>query len=96
MIEKDYYKMLLIGKIIDSDLCCSQSTRLKRAIEKKKPELIGRKKIVLHHDNARPHTSLATRQKLMDLSWKVLMRPSYSSDIAPLDYHLFRSLQKFS
>ncbi|EGI62126.1 Histone-lysine N-methyltransferase SETMAR, partial [Acromyrmex echinatior] len=27
------------------------------------------------------------------LGWKVLMHPSYSSDIALSDYHLFRSLQ---
>jgi len=34
-----------------------------------------------------------TRQKLRELGWEVLMHPLYSSDIAPSDYHLFRSLQ---
>jgi len=37
--------------------------------------------------------SLATHQKLRERDWKVLMPPSYSSDLAPLDYYLFRSLQ---
>jgi len=34
-----------------------------------------------------------TRQKLRELCWEVLMHPPYSPDIAPSDYHLFRSLQ---
>jgi len=34
-----------------------------------------------------------TRQKLRELGWEVLMHLPYSPDIAPLDYHLFRSLQ---
>jgi len=32
---------------------------------------------------------------LRELGWEVLMHPPYSSDIAPSDYHLFRSLQNF-
>jgi len=34
-----------------------------------------------------------TRQKLRELGWEVLMHSPYSLDIAPSDYHLFRSLQ---
>jgi histone-lysine N-methyltransferase SETMAR len=48
---------------------------------------------VFHHDNARPHTSLATRRKLLELDWEVMQHPPYSPDLAPSDYHLFRSLQ---
>lgn len=88
-----YYEVLLPGETIDSDLYCQQLIRLKQAIEKKRPELINRKGIVYHHDNARPHTSLMTRQKLRELGWEVLMHPPYSPDLAPSDYHLFRSLQ---
>ncbi|GBP09961.1 Disintegrin and metalloproteinase domain-containing protein 10 homolog [Eumeta japonica] len=36
--------------------------RFKQEVEKKRPESINRKRIVLHHDNARPHASLATQQ----------------------------------
>ena len=34
-----------------------------------------------------------TRQKLLQLGWEVLIHPPYSPDIAPSDFHLFRSLQ---
>lgn len=45
--------------------------------------------VVFHH-NARLHASLVTRQKLLRLGWDLL---PYSPDLAPSDYHLFRSLQ---
>ncbi|EFN78228.1 Histone-lysine N-methyltransferase SETMAR, partial [Harpegnathos saltator] len=48
-----------------------------------------------HQDNARPHTSIVTRQKFRELGWEVLMHPPYSPDLAPSDYHLFLSLQNF-
>ena len=31
--------------------------------------------------------------KLKDFGWEVLQHPTYSPDIAPSDFHLFRSLQ---
>ena len=34
-----------------------------------------------------------TRQKLLQLGWEVLIYLPYSPDIAPLDFHLFWSLQ---
>ncbi|GFW04675.1 histone-lysine N-methyltransferase SETMAR [Trichonephila clavipes] len=46
-------------------------------------------------DNARPHTSVVTRQNIWDLGWKVLMHPPYSPDLAPSDYHLFLVFQIF-
>jgi len=36
---------------------------------------------------------LQTLQKLLEFNWDVLPHPPYSPDIAPSDYHLFRSLQ---
>ena len=33
------------------------------------------------------------RQKLLQFGWEVLIHPLYSPDIAPLDFHLFWSLQ---
>ena len=67
--------------------------RLKQAIRKKRPELINRKGVVFHHDKARPHISLVTRQKLRELGWEALMHQPYSPDLAPFHYHLFRSLK---
>lgn len=88
-----YHELLQSGQTIDSTLYCQQLTRLHHAIKEKRPELANRKGVVFHHDNARPHTSWATRQKLRRLGWEVLMHPPYSPDLAPSDYHLFRSLQ---
>ncbi|EZA51417.1 Histone-lysine N-methyltransferase SETMAR [Ooceraea biroi] len=51
------------------------------------------KGVVFRQDNARPHVSLTTRQKLLEFGWDVPPHPPYSPDIAPSDFHLFRSLQ---
>ena len=37
--------------------------------------------------------SWVTRQKLLRLGWEVMLHPPYSSDLAPSDYYLFRSMQ---
>ena len=79
--------------MIISNKYCSQLDQLKAALNKKRPELVNRKRIIFHQDDARPHVSLMTRQKLLQLGWEVLIHPPYSPDIAPLDFHLFQSLQ---
>lgn len=43
----------------------------------------------------RSHTYLPNQQKFRELGWKILMHPVYSSDLAPLNYHMFRSLEEF-
>lgn len=88
-----HYELLPPGETTDSNLYCQQTERLRQAIEIKRPELIKRKGVVFHHDNDRPHTSLATHKKLRELVWEILMHPPYSPDLAPSDYRLFRSLQ---
>ena len=55
--------------------------------------MVNRKGVIFHHDNATPHTSLATRQKLSRHGWEAMKHPPYGSDLAPSDYYLFRSLQ---
>ena len=79
--------------MINSNKYCSQLDQLKTALDKKCPELVNRKHIIFHQDNARLHVSLKTRQKQLQLGWEVLIHQPYSSDIAPSDFHLFRSLQ---
>ena len=62
-----HYELLSSNQTINSELYCEQLQRLQQAIERKRPELINRRGVVFHHDNARPHTSLITRQKLREL-----------------------------
>ena len=88
-----HHELLGPGQTINSTLYCQQLMRLKQAIKKKRPELINKKGAVFHHDNARPHIALVTRQKLSEFGWEVLMYPLYSPDLAPSDYYLFRSLK---
>ena len=77
----------------NSNKYCSQLDQVKAALDKKHPELVNRECIIFHQDNARLHVSLMTRQKLSQLGWEVLIHLPYSADIAPLDFHLCRSLQ---
>ena len=88
-----FFELLPRNQTIDSVVYCRQLDDLNTSLTKKRPELVNRKGIIFHHDNARPHTSLVTRQKLLQLGWEVLAHPPYSPDLAPSDYHLFRSLQ---
>ena len=57
---------------INSEVYCNQRDKLSDALKEKIPELANRKGVVFHQDNARPHTSLITRQKLLQLEWDVL------------------------
>ena len=67
--------MLPNNRTIISDVYCQQLVKLEEAIKEKRPELANRKGIVFHHDSARPHTSLATRTKLLELGWEVMSHP---------------------
>lgn len=85
-----YFELLPRNVTINSDVYCQQLDKLNKAIAEKRPQLINRKGVIFH---ARPHTSLMTRQKLLELGWDVLPHPPYSPDLAPSDYYLFWSLQ---
>ena len=63
--------------------------------QEKWPAIVNRKGVILQHDNARPHCPRRTLEKINSLGWEVLPHPPYSPDIAPSDFHLFRSLQHF-
>ncbi|KAG5315239.1 MOS1T transposase, partial [Pseudoatta argentina] len=46
-------------------------------------------KVILLHDDARPHVAKPVKTYLETLKWEVLPHPLYSPDIAPSDFHLF-------
>ncbi|KOC58919.1 Histone-lysine N-methyltransferase SETMAR, partial [Habropoda laboriosa] len=59
------------------------------------PILVNLKGPTLLHDNARPHVSQITVQKLNELGYETLPHPPYSPDLSPTDYHLFNHLENF-
>jgi histone-lysine N-methyltransferase SETMAR len=61
--------------------------------EKKRSGQLSRG-VLLHHDNARPHTAGATQKRIQELQWEVLEHTPYSPDLAPSDFHLFGRLKK--
>ncbi|KAG5319342.1 MOS1T transposase, partial [Pseudoatta argentina] len=67
--------------------------RLSRALKEKRP-LYAQKhdKVILLHDNVRPHVGKPVKTYLETLKWEVLPHPPYSPDIAPSNFHLFRSM----
>ena len=87
------FELLSSNQTINSNVYCRKFDSLNESIIQKRPELVNRKGVVFHHNNARPHTSLITCQKLLKLGWDVLPHPPYSPDLAPSDFHLFRALQ---
>ncbi|XP_014473025.1 PREDICTED: histone-lysine N-methyltransferase SETMAR-like [Dinoponera quadriceps] len=90
-----FFYLLPRNRTINTDVYCQQLDKLNAAIKEKRPELVNRKGVIFHQDNSRPHTSFVTRQKLMELGWKLMLHPPYSPDITPSDYYLFQSLQNY-
>lgn len=89
-----YYELLEPNETITGDRYRLQLMRLSRALREKRPEYEQRhNKVILLHDNARPHVAQVVKTYLETLKWDVLPHPPYSPDIAPSDYHLFRSMQ---
>ena len=73
------------GTTINASHYVQTLSKLRRALRDKRP---GRK-VILQHDNARPHTARLTLEKIEKMGWEVLPHPPYSPDLAPSDYHLF-------
>lgn len=85
-----YFEVLESGQTVNSDLYSQQLTRVGQALRRQNKNATM---IKFLHDNARPHVSKVTQQKIEELGWEVLPHPPYSPDLAPSDYHLFRSME---
>ena len=90
-----HWELLKNGQTVTAEVYIQQLTRVQEQLIKKRPALINFKRVTFLHDNARPHTAKITQEFLDKLGWDVLSHPPYSPDIAPSDYHLFRSLEHF-
>jgi hypothetical protein len=81
------------GKNVNYALYCVVLLKLRDAIHRKYPGQLARG-VVLHHDNARPHTAQATQERIQELQWDLLEHLPYSPDFAPSDLHVFCLLKK--
>jgi histone-lysine N-methyltransferase SETMAR len=62
--------------------------KLRTAIQNKRYGMLT-SGIVLIHDHARPHTDARARALLEHFNWELFDHPSYSTNLAPSNYHLF-------
>ena len=81
-----HWELLPDGCTVTADLYCQQLDRVAQKLKGKQD------RVYFLHDNARPHVAKSTREKLLKLGWVTIPHPAYSPDLAPTDYHLFRSL----
>ncbi|EYC20994.1 hypothetical protein Y032_0020g173 [Ancylostoma ceylanicum] len=88
-----FWELAPTGSMVDSDLFCSQLEKVAGILRSRRPE---REKNSSPMDNARPHISKKSSEKLKDLGIELEPHPPYSPDLAPSDYHVFRSMQSFS
>jgi len=49
--------------------------------------------VLLHQDDAPAHTSAVAMAAIRECVFELLSQPPYSPDLAPADYHVFRSLK---
>jgi hypothetical protein len=91
-----YYELLEPKQTVNATFYSQQLMHLNEKILKNRTGPgHGNKKAILLHDNARPQVVLITKETVMELGWEVLPHSAYSSDLAPSDYHLFRSIEHF-
>lgn len=91
-----FWELLPRGATINSNLYCTQLTAVNTAAQVR--TALGHRNgpVVFHQDNARPHMSIQTRAHIQQtLNWELLAHPPYSPDLAPSDFHVFRSLKNF-
>ena len=81
------------GATISSDVYIDTLKKLKTRIQNVQPTL-EMSKVLLQHDNARPHTSLKTCKVISSFGWTTISHLPYLPDLALSDFHLFGPLKE--
>jgi len=82
------------GSTINAGVYCDTLKKLRRAIQNKRSGILSRG-VVMIHDNARPHTAVATQNLIPTFGWEQFDHLPYNPDLAPSDFHLFLHLKSF-
>ncbi len=87
------------GDTIRAEDYCETLGRMKEAMRCKQPHLWEKKadgcrRLLLHQDNASPHTSVFTLAKFGEWGIDLLAHPPYSPDLAPCNFPLFPKLKE--
>jgi histone-lysine N-methyltransferase SETMAR len=91
-----HWELVPAGRAVNGKLYVEQLERVHEALRQRYPSMIRRNQILLQQDNAPAHTSRTTKEKIEELDGvDVLPHPPYSPDLAPSDYHMFRSMAHF-
>ena len=81
------------GTSINSDVYIDTLRKLKARLRRVQPHL-DLSKVLLLHDDARPHTSLKTREVIASFGCTTVTHPPYLPNLTPSDYHLFGPLKE--
>ena len=84
-----HWEVLPNGCNITADLYCQQLDCVAGKLQGKQD------RVYFLHDNVRPHVAKSTREELLKLGWITILHSPYSPDLAPIDYHLYRSLSDY-
>lgn len=90
-----HFELVPEGHTINAEVYSHQLQCVQDQLRRAPYTVLSRSGPLLLHDNARPHVAALTQKKIEELGWTVLPHPAYSPDIAPSDFHLFRSLAHF-
>ncbi|GBM45009.1 Mariner Mos1 transposase [Araneus ventricosus] len=53
---------------------------------------MSHEEVILFHADSSPHMGRSVKNMLKNVAWEVLSNPLCSPDLAPSDFHLFRSM----
>ena len=82
-------EMLPRGQRFNSTYMCEIILPKLRQKIKEHPEIKSNIRPILHMDNAKPHNSQKTQEKIEELGFSRLPQPRYSPDLSPNDFFLY-------
>ena len=90
-----YYSFLNPSKIITSEKYAQEIYEMHWRLQCLQKGWVNRKVSILLHDNAWPHFTQLTLQKLNEFDYKVLPHLPYLPDLSTTNYHFFKHLDNF-